>query len=73
MHGYGLSHSDGEILPNTKRHKETPKYAPPKYIQTSVENGDIKEKVDGGTLVGFLNNIEIPNCKKILLNVFIYW
>lgn len=60
MHGYGLSHSDGDILPNMNKHSDTPRYAPPKYIHTSVENGDMNENVDGGSLVGFRNNIEIP-------------
>ena len=60
MHGYGLSHSEGEILPKMNNKIDTPKYAAPKYIHTSVENGDIKENVDGGCLVGLRNKIEIP-------------
>lgn len=60
MHGYGLSHSAGEIRPSMNRQMETVKYAPPNEIQTSTENGAMKENVDGGSFDGFWNKIEIP-------------
>lgn len=53
MQGYGLSHSPGEILPRMKRLTETPRIPIPRYIHTSLENGDMKEKSDGGCFVGF--------------------
>ena len=54
MHGYGLSHSDGDRRPNRYKKQDTLTYAPPTYNQTSVENGDMNENVDGGSFVGFL-------------------
>lgn len=43
---------------------ETPRYAQPKYSQTCFEKGDMKEKSDGGSLVGLRNNIDIPKFMK---------
>lgn len=60
MHGYGLSHSVVEMRPRINSKTETPTYAPPKYIQTSIENGDMKENVEGGSFCGFRYRIEIP-------------
>lgn len=72
MHGYGLSHSDGDIRPKMNRQTDTPKYAAPKYIHTSVENGDMNENVDGGSLVGFRNRIDIPE-KKFVYFDLVQW
>lgn len=44
---------------------ETVKYAPPNDIQTSAENGLKNENVDGGSLDGVWNKIEIPVRNKI--------
>lgn len=54
MHGYGLSHSDGAIRPKKNRHSETPRYAPPKYPQTCIENGAMNEYGFGGSGSAFL-------------------
>lgn len=53
MHGYGFSHWDGDILPKKKKQIDTNTYAPAKYSQTSFENGDINENVDGSSFCGF--------------------
>lgn len=42
------------------RDKDTPMNAPPKYFQTSFENGDRNENSFGGNFVGFLYKILIP-------------
>lgn len=69
MHGYGLSHSAGQIRPRKNRVHETAKHAPAKYIQTSTENGDINENVDGGFFVGLRYKIEIPKWMRIELGI----
>lgn len=64
MHGYGLSHSAADNRPKMNNEIETPRYARPRKPQTSFENGDMKEKREGGAFVGFLYKIEIPKFIK---------
>lgn len=61
MHGYGLSHSAGDKRPIINKESETKNKAVPRYIQTSLENGDMKENSCGGSFLGFSKRIEIPN------------
>lgn len=44
---------------------DTVKYAPPNDIQTSAENGLKNENVDGGSLDGVWNKMEIPVRNKV--------
>lgn len=60
MHGYGLSHSDGDNRPRKNKQSDTVKYATPRDIHTDFENGDMNENVDGGSFVGFKYKSEIP-------------
>lgn len=69
-----LSHSAGDRRPRMKKQSDTLRYAPPKYIQTSAENGDINENVDGGSFTGFLKRIDMPegNAKKFTKRVSVW-
>lgn len=60
IHGYGLSHSPGDMRPRINRQIETPSRPIPRYIHTSLEKGDIKEKSDGGCFVGLRYKIVMP-------------
>ena len=48
MHGYGLSHSKGDSLANTKRTRETKTRPNTVYNHTSAVKGDMKESRLGG-------------------------
>lgn len=71
MHGYGLSHSAGEIRPRMNKQSDTPKYAAPRYIHNSGENGDMNENVEGGSFFAFLYRIDIPDGKRFDLKFVI--
>lgn len=61
IQGYGFVHSMGDRRPSIKKQKDTPRYARPRYNQTSFENGSIKEKVVGWLFCGFRYRIAIPS------------
>lgn len=62
--GYGLSHSGGEMRPNTNMLNATITYAMPSHSQTSPENGDMNENSFGGSFIGLRNKIAMPVGRK---------
>ncbi|KAI9577336.1 hypothetical protein GQX74_013045 [Glossina fuscipes] len=70
MHGYGLSHSAGEMRPNMNILSETLTQDIPSHNHTSPENGDMNENNFGGSFIGLRNNIAIP--KETFNDLFVH-